>query len=243
MTSAFGTPSAQASALDLRPRFRPAGDQGPRGTCVAFAVTAIHEAERGVDPPTQSPDDLAEEVLFWGAKQIDRDSSSGTKFSSANLALQQWGQPAEALWPYDPRRNSRGGPYSPPAAAIDPTSCHFTELRPIPADLTEIASSLAGGRSVAIGIPVWDGLRLAEVEPLPAPTPDEMYPTRHAVVVVGINEGHSAILIRNSWGLRWGHEGHLWISIDVLQISTGAWVVDDTPTQATLAIEGEEVLS
>jgi len=231
-------------AIDLRSRLRSVGDQGRRGTCVAFAVTAIHEADRGFLEPAHEPDDLAEEVLFWGAKQIDGDNTGGTRFTSANLALQRWGQPAEVLWPYDDTRDHRASTYQPPSPAVDPANCEFTELRPLAVDLAGFVRELEAGRAIAMGIPVWEDLRQAESEPLPAPTAAETFPTRHAVVVVGVNDDRSAILIRNSWGSNWGAEGHLWIHSEVLQVATGAWVIDDTTVQSAAlgTTKNEEIL-
>ena len=143
--------------VDFRASLRPAGDQGRRGTCVAFAVTAIHERDRTVGDAM--PEDLAEEMLFWGAKQIDGDTTSGTRFSSVDAALRRWGQPAEELWPYDDARDHRAADYEPPLAALDAANCHTSALRPVPLDRAAIEAELAVGRPVVIGIPVWDGLR------------------------------------------------------------------------------------
>jgi len=235
----------EPSVRDLRARLRPAGDQGRRGTCVAFAVTAIHEARPSTDGDDDIPEDLAEEVLFWGAKQIDGNLADGTRFTSADIALQRWGQPAEALWPYDDRRDHRAATYQPPVDAIDPVNCHFSALRPLAVSIDAIRRELDAGLPVVIGLPVWDGLRHAATEPLPAPHPTDIYPTRHAVVAVGHDPSAGAVLIRNSWGRRWGTDGHLWIDAAVLDLATGAWVIDTTgsASAAAPAIADNEVLT
>lgn len=242
-TDAEDSPADAPIILDLRHRLRVAGDQGRRGTCVAFAVTAIHEADRGIDG-ADGPEDLAEEVLFWGAKQIDGDHGDGTRFSSADAALGRWGQPPEELWPYDDARDQRAASYVPPPGAIEPGSCNRAALRPITADLDAVRAELGAGRPVVVGIPVWDGLRLADTEPLPAPEPAELYPTRHAVVLVGYDPTGDALLLRNSWGLRWGSDGHLWVNAALLTLATGAWVIDTATMSASLAVGvDEEVLT
>jgi C1A family cysteine protease len=247
MTEEEDEDDAGASApavVDLRDRFRPVGDQGRRGTCVAFAVTALHEADRGPDGDHGLPEDLAEEVLFWGAKQIDGDRTDGTRFTSANLALQRWGQPAEQLWPYDDGRDHRAASYQPPAAAIDPLNCHLSALSPITADIDRVRSQLDAGRPVVLGIPVWDGFRRADREPLPPPQPGDIYPTRHAVVVVGHDPAANAVLIRNSWGSDWGNDGHLWVDAGLLTLATGAWTVDTaTTSMGSAAHPDDEVLT
>lgn len=239
MTSS-GTAPSGAPFIDLRGRFRTVGDQGRRGTCVAFAVTAIHEADCGPADDANEPDDLSEEVLFWGAKKVDGDTTDGTRFSSAHTALQRWGQPGEASWPYDDGCDHRASSYLPPPGALEPENCRFSALRPIRADLAGLRTELDAGRSVVLGIPVWDGLRRARSEPLPPPTPAEIYPTRHAVVATGYDQDRDAILIRNSWGPRWASNGHLWVSDSLLAHSTGAWVIDAAALHAVAPQSDEE---
>jgi C1A family cysteine protease len=230
------------SVIDLRDRLRPVGDQGRRGTCVAFAVTSVHEAGRGPCADTGLPEDLAEEVLFWGAKQIDGDTNDGTRFTSADQALQRWGQPAEGLWPYDDSRNQSDATYVPPAEAIAPANCRRTPLRPLTIDVQRLRMELAAGRPVALGIRVWDGFRHARTEPLPVPDPSELYPTGHAVVAVGHDRVRSAVLVRNSWGPHWGNDGHLWIDDGILSLARAAWSVDNQ-TAGEAAPEHDEVLT
>ena len=215
--------------VDLRAQLAPVGDQGRRGTCVAFAVTAIHEHDRSADG--DDPEDLAEEVLFWGAKQLDGDTRAGTRFSSADGALRRWGQPAEELWPYDDGRDHRAADYQPPAAAIEVANCYLSALRPVAVNRSAIEAELVAGRPVVIGIPVWDGLRRAHHQPLPPPDPGDVYPTRHAVVVAGFDRSRNAVLIRNSWGPDWGDDGHLWVDAALLSQASGAWAIDIAATE------------
>src|SRR5690348_5225320 len=100
--------------IDLRPLFPPVGDQGMRGTCVAFAVTSAHEIV--LFKRTGTLHDLSEEALYWHCKQIDGDQDSGTSFDSAAAALKQHGQPTEEKWPYDGVRDETAPDYTPPQA-------------------------------------------------------------------------------------------------------------------------------
>src|SRR5438045_2427811 len=91
-------PTSLPALSDLRPKLPSIKDQGKRGTCLAFAVTASHERARAIS--TTILEGLSEEVLYWGSKQVDDNILVGTTFNSAADALQRWGQPAEAVWPY-----------------------------------------------------------------------------------------------------------------------------------------------
>lgn len=231
------------SVIDLRDRLLPVGDQGRRGTCVAFAMTSVHEASRGPHEGTGLPEDLAEEVVFWGAKQIDGDTNDGTRFTSANQALQRWGQPPEHRWSYDDGRDQRDAAYSPPTDAIAAANCYRTTLQPLTIDVPRLRDELTAGRPVALGIRVWDGFRQADVEPLPTPDPTDLYPTGHAVVVVGHDLARSAVLIRNSWGPGWGTDGHLWIDEGLLDLARAAWAIEHEIRGAVNAPQDDEVLT
>ena len=230
---------APKAVLDMRDQLRPVGDQKRRGTCVAFAVTAVHEAYRGSCEDTGLPEDLSEEVLFWGAKQIDGNTNDGTRFTSANQALQRWGQPAEHLWPYDGARSQRDTAYIPPADAIAPANCHRATLRPITIDVLHLRRELAAGRPVALGIRIWDGFRRAAIEPLPTPDAKDLYPTGHAVVAVGHDPTRSAVLVRNSWGTNWGSDGYLWVDEGLLGLARAAWAIEDD-VEAAAAADGSQ---
>src|SRR5712692_5566143 len=138
------------ASVDLRPRLPAVKDQGPRGTCVAFAVTAAHEAERAQGGPVV--EDLAEEVLYWGCKQVDGNYTPGTSFASAGVALARWGQPDESLWPYDPFRVDTDASYVPPSGALGPSVCRQARLTQVALDVAVIRDYLARDRIVLLGL-------------------------------------------------------------------------------------------
>lgn len=222
------------STIDLGEQLRAVGDQGRRGTCVAFAVTAAHEHSRGPGHD-DVPENLSEEMLYWGCKQLDGLRAPGTSLTSADLALQRWGQPVDALWPYDQARDDTTPGYLPPSEAIKAENCYRTSLRSIAPDLTAIRAELDAGRPVIVGMRLWERFRRADVEPLPAPTSSELSPAGHAVVAIGHDPRRAALLIRNSWGVRWGRSGHLWVADAVVPLLLGAWVVAGAPTGAALS--------
>lgn len=218
--------------VDLRPLLVPVHDQGPRGTCLAFAVTAVHELAR--TPPGARGEDLAEEALYWGAKQIDGDREPGSAFTSSAAALDRWGQPVEERWPYEAARNDASSGYQPPEGALDPALCHRTPLRPIEATIAEIKRWLRGGHAVAIGIWLSRGFFENANGRIPAPPPDALIPEGHAVAVVGYQETSNGtegvLVIRNSWGETWGDAGYGYLPYSYLDSGAEAWVVDARET-------------
>src|ERR687885_1468365 len=140
----------EAERVDLRALLPPVRDQGPRATCLAFAVTAAHEVARAIGLPVV--EDLAEEVLYWGCKQIDGNRDPGSEFPSSAAALARWGQPNEEQWPYDRMRDDAPAAYAPPPAALEPSLSQHTRLQPIDATILEIKHCLRQGRTVALGL-------------------------------------------------------------------------------------------
>jgi hypothetical protein len=234
--------SQSMSIIDLRTKLRGVGDQGRRGTCVAFAVTAAHEGHRG-NGNDIVPDDLSEETLHWGCKQLDGLPTPGTRLTAADLALQRWGQPAEELWPYDDSRDDRASSYQPPPEAIKADNCYRTSLRAITPEIAGIRAELDAGRPVIVAMRVWERFRRAAVEPLPVPEKSELVPTGHAVVVVGYDQQRAALLVRNSWGPRWGRDGHLWVADGIVPLLVSAWVVDGASSGAALTAADATILT
>ena len=217
--------------IDLRPLFPPVHDQGERGTCVAFAVTAAHEIFRAAN--TSSIEDLSEEILYWGCKQIDGDLEPGTSFSSAMMALRKWGQPAEALWPYDKSRDDTTTSYIAATQAIDPRACYKAQLREINSTILEIRRQLAEGYPVILRIRMSSTLFYPISGRIALPSPDEIVDEGHAVLVVGYDERYipneGTLIIRNSWGHDWGDDGYGYLPyVYIDQYGGEAWIIESS---------------
>jgi len=220
------SPSAVPS-VDLRALMAPVRDQGQRGTCLAFAVTAAHEVGRSAGSP---PEDLAEEALHWGCKRTDGNWTSGTTFASASTALGRWGQPLETDWPYDPT-HADGVAYSPPRAPGG-SGWFRSGLRRVSLALADVRTYLDGGTPVLLGLTVFDTLYRPDAAGYIAdPPPGASTRGRHAVLAVGHRTDE--LLIRNSWGATWALGGYAWIGDGYVGAHAGdAWIIDATAATA-----------
>lgn len=212
--------------LDLRPLLPPVRDQGMRGTCLAFALTAAHELARAGGQHVS--EDLSEEALYWGCKQIDGDMAAGSEWASAAAALERWGQPPEQLWPYSGAPEAEGA--APPPGALDVSLCYRAHLEAIDASVDEIKRRLRLRRPVALGIWLSRGFFTPVGGRIPIPGIDELLGEGHAVLVVGYDDGPASeagvLIIRNSWGIGWGDAGYGYLPYAYLSTGADAWVVE-----------------
>lgn len=199
-------------SIDLTACLGPVRDQGPRGTCLAFGVSAAHEARRC--DPTDGPIELSTEALYWLARKAEGTTSgSGLSFASARSVLAGTGQPRETAWPYEMTRDENAKDYQPRRGALDPSECYRAALDEEEAKRDTIRSLLANQRVVAAGLPLWDGFYYAQPDvPLSVPKASEMIGARHVVAFVGYDDDLSAFRLRNSWGSSWAGGGYAWLS-------------------------------
>lgn len=196
---------------DLRSKFGPARDQGRRPTCVAFATSDAHAAMRS------EPNALSAEYAFYqGQRRTGGSPFQGAHLSAVLAGINEHGQPNERDWPYLTEVLDAAS-WSPP-----PVSELFRRASDIevPAMGTAISHLDRGTPSVALlylsrsfYVTPADGI----VDQVPGEPPDTA--RRHAVVVVahGLVDESRAVLVRNSWGSKWGIDGHCWLTETFLQ--------------------------
>lgn len=206
---------------------RPPGDQGNRGTCLAFAATAGHALSR-VATRGRPALELSEEALYHLAKAIDSDDRPGTTPASVGRALAETGQPVLSRWPYDATLTDLDPLPAPPAGSLDPAGLHRASLHTTGSDFDELEAALRAGFGVVLGINVWPALYTPTGDAVATPTASDLLGDGHAVLLVGVDEGERRLLIRNSWGTTWGALGHAWISeIAWRRAGLGAWLLRD----------------
>jgi Papain family cysteine protease len=197
-----------AASVDLRPLFGPARNQGPRPTCLAFAASDAHAALR----PGWAP--LSCEYAFYQAqRRAARPANTGALLSAMLAGLRENGQPEENDWPYLAATPTDAASWSPPAE-IGPLFGRDGE-KSSPA-IDQVIAELEQGRPVIIltmlSRSFYTPTRQAVINPANGEAPEPA--RRHAVVAVGHGtvDGQRSILVRNSWGPRWGDAGYGWLT-------------------------------
>jgi C1A family cysteine protease len=220
-----------ARRVDLSTKLGLARAQGNRSTCLAFAVSAAHEATLYDDHDLV---DTSEEYLYWSAKQHDT-PGPGTTFTAVRDGLTTNGQPLEEAWPYEENRNDQLPTYQPPDAAHSAQPRWSPSLSPAPATPKSVRTELDAGRAVVLGIPTWPELDTPAEGHLSVPAKSDLDGSHHAVAVIGYDEQTAEMLIRNSWGQSWGLGGTAWLPFAFLDEHLCAtWVIGPVATAATV---------
>lgn len=195
-------------ARDLRSSFGPVRHQRARPTCLAFAASDAHAARRG------GWTDLSCEYLFFMAQKRDsRPPTVGALLPTVLESMEHDGQPQESGWPYIATLPSDLSLWSPPAA-VGTLFKRSGFARP--PTVSEVISALNAGRPTIVLLMLSKafyrvnaaGIIDAGSEEAPDPA------RRHAVIAVGHGQigPHVAILVRNSWGVKWGDGGYAWLT-------------------------------
>jgi hypothetical protein len=209
--------------VDLGPEFQKFGlaalQQGDRGDCSLFAVTALAEFELAKSAPGDVTR-LSEEFLIWAAHAASAtEANDQAMFCQALHGLNAEGICASRLMPYVNTPNSRRKPSKEALADAKPRSerwrIHWIKrwnagTGLAGGELTEIKHALAQGHPVACGLR-WpkkgEGHEILRV--LPAHEVED----GHSIVFTGYQDdarkpGGGAFLFRNSFGPQWGNHGY-----------------------------------
>lgn len=191
----------------------PIRNQGGRGTCVAFAITAVHEFYRKM---SGSPQDFSEQFLYCETKLIDgAPKDCGTWQTKAAQVLQSIGECRENVWQYNPYPPCNNNGVEPTNAHADAAQFKLPTVTLNPRDLNGIKNALAQGSVVGFSIPVYDSWYnssyVQQTGRINMRVGSEPVDGGHAMCLVGYQDdttvpGGGFFILRNSWDTTWGSQ-------------------------------------
>jgi hypothetical protein len=195
------------SSVNLIPFMTPIRNQGPRGTCVSYALSALNEyilRRRNI------PRDLSEQHLYYEIKLIDGSPSGcGTWQQKAVNALRLRGQCREITWGYRPNLPCNNHGPLPAQARPDGLNYRLQTIAVSARNVLAYKNHMSRQRPITISIPVYNSwYQSAETRRSGRITMrlgNEPAVGGHAVCLVGYQDsptspGGGFFIVRNSWG-------------------------------------------
>jgi hypothetical protein len=147
---------------------------------------------------------LSPEALFSGFTRRDPVAPAlGTTLSVALAAIGEDGQCTEGAWPYGA------------ADATDANATYYQarqDAREHNGLVDFVRARVAAGRSVVLTLRLTQAWHTVGRDGLIAPpSAADTFLGGHAVVAIGYDLTKQRILVRNSWGMRWGDGGYAWV--------------------------------
>ncbi|MEU2061150.1 C1 family peptidase [Streptomyces sp. NPDC013455] len=209
--------------MDLRAKCSPIVDQGNLGSCTANAAAGVLEY---FELQTHGGYTPASRLFIYKATRdyLQWTGDTGAYLRSTMGALSLFGAPPERYWPYDIEKfDSEPSPFCYSFASnfqaltyyrLDPPGIPRPDL------LADIKAHVVSGLPSMFGFTVYSSIDVATGGDIPYPARRETVAGGHAVVVVGYDDERvvtnpidgstteGALIIRNSWGERWGDGGY-----------------------------------
>ncbi|AHE55069.1 C1 family peptidase [Sphingomonas sanxanigenens] len=191
----------------------PVRQQGPRGTCVAHALSAAHEHWRLASGETV---EFSEQFLYHQIKLIDgAPGACGTWQVKGAEVLANIGAAREAVWPYNPNPPCNNNGVQPAGALGDAANYRIAPVVLGPRDVFAIKSALAAGSCVGFSVPVYNSwyqsTYATQTGRLNMRIGNEAGAGGHAMCLIGYQDdadqpGGGFFILRNSWGTAWGSQ-------------------------------------
>ena len=195
------------ASVNLVGFFQPVRNQGSRGTCVSFTLTALNEY---IKRRAGLLRDLSEQHLYYETKLIDGAAAScGTWQSKAVTALSARGQCREIVWPYLSALPCNNHGALPAAARSDGLAYRLATLAVPPRDVAAYKLHMSKQRPVTVSIPVYNSWYQSQATRttgrITMRIGNEAAVGGHAVILVGYvdtasSPGGGYFIVRNSWG-------------------------------------------
>lgn len=199
--------------VDYSNQILPIRDQGPRPTCLAFAISDSHSYHKGIN------DLLSPEYLFYKGtfRQLPNHHSGGLQIATAIEALDEDGQPKEADYPYVMQDGIQ--PLKVPPNPF-PHQVYKSLQKSIAYNVSNIIQILDSKKLPVLGLNLIQPFHhFNKSDEFIDYDKSSSIVGSHAVIAVGhgiSSLGKKCLLVKNSWGSNWGHNGFGWITEDYI---------------------------
>jgi C1A family cysteine protease len=215
-------------SVDLREWCSPIEDQGYLGSCTANAGVGLLEyyQRRAYGKHL----DASRLFLYKVTRNLEgMTGDTGAYLRTTMKALVLFGIPPTRHWPYDIDRFDEEPPAFCYAFAQNYQTVKFYRHDPPGTSGAELLDSvqthLAARLPSMFGFTVYSSIPAIDegTGDIPFPEDGDGFEGGHAVMAVGyddekeIRECRGALLIRNSWGKRWGEDGYGWLPYDYVK--------------------------
>ena len=196
-------------SVDLRPHCPPIYDQGQLGSCTANGIGAALQFDRMKQKLTPNfiPSRL---FIYYNERVMEHSvqSDSGAQIRDGIKSVAHQGDCPESEWPYDIEKFTQKPPPHCYQSALKDRALSYQRVAQ---SVNQMKGCLASGYPFVFGFTVYDsfeGTHVAQTGVVPMPGPNEQILGGHCVTAVGYDDAHQRFLIRNSWGVGWGMQGH-----------------------------------
>lgn len=209
--------------VDYSDRMSPVRDQGPEGTCVAFAAAVGVKEYQELDEHRKLIE-FSPRYLYHHCKLIDGiPGQEGTYPRVAMKVLARRGVCLEECWPYRPYQTDSACPEADRQAHPFRIKTYARLF-----GLEEMEQSLVVNGPFLAGVevfPEWFEDRRGDI-PLPRPGVSSL--GGHAVCVVGYCHAERYYKFKNSWSENWGDDGYGYLSYEYMErYCLDAWSATD----------------
>lgn len=220
-------------SVDLRKSMPPVYNQHNLGSCTANALAAAFEynmiCKREVEGGTIDHEPFTPSRLFiyYNEREIDGtiNIDAGAAIEDGVLSLKKQGVCKESDWPYVESKFAD----KPPADLYEfAQTARVVSYRKLLQNLRQLKEALSLGYPICFGMQIFKSFETSQRGFVSLPSLGEECLGGHAVCIVGYDDTFRHFIVRNSWGVHWGDEGHFYLPYDyVLNVNlcSDFWVL------------------